>query len=250
MSDINKQKIEKIKQRIASALGGINLSNITQKFKSGERSKSLENCIWLIKNTTIVDIKNNIIFLKYKIEFKKCKFINEINIKINLNNSKVIKELSIDSCTFNQKIDCRNIYFEYIRITKSEFISDVNFGIFKNSEELYCEKNIFEGECHIQSEKEYGDKRCSIVFIGNTFYKNIEISNLHTKKLLLLKTNNSNNTILGIKSSIIDYFILPDSLEQCNISNTTFIDSILEKRSFNYKINFKKCVFEKEVDFS
>ena len=250
MSNIDKEKAKSIKQKIASALGGINLSNITQKFKSRERSESLENCIWLIENTTIAEIKNNIIFLKYKLEFKKCKFINEINIKINSSNSKVIKELSIDSCTFNHKIDCRNIYFEYISITKSKFISDLNFGIFKNSEELYCEKNIFEGKCHIQSEKEYGDKRCSIVFIGNTFYQNIEISNLHTKKLLLLKTNNSNNTILGIKSSIIDYFILPDSLKQCNISNTTFIGSILEKRSFNYKINFKKCVFEKKVDFS
>ena len=250
MSDINKQKIEKIKQRIASALGGINLSNIRQKFKFGERSKSLENCIWLIENTTIAEIKNNIIFLKYKLEFKKCKFINEINIKINSSNSKVIKELYINSCTFDQKINCRNIYFEYISITKSKFISDVNFEIFKNSEKLYCEKNIFEGECHIQSKKEYGDKRCSIVFNGNTFYKNIKISNLYVKELLLLKTNNSNNVILEIKNSIIDYFILPDSLEQCNISNTTFIDSILEKRSFNYKINFKKCVFEKDANFS
>lgn len=250
MSDINKQKIEKIRQRIASALGGINVSNITQKFKFGERSKNLENCIWLIENTTITEIKNNIIFLKYKLEFKKCKFINEVNIKINSNNSEVVKELYINSCAFDRKINCRNIYFEYVSIAKSKFISDVNFEIFKNSEKLYCEKNIFEGECHIQSEKEYGDKRCSIVFIGNTFCKNIEISNLHTKELLLLKTNNSNNVILEIKNSSIDYFILPNSLRQCNILNTTLAYPILEKRSFNYKINFKKCVFEKEVDFS
>ncbi len=250
MSDINKQKIEKIRQRIASTLGGINVSNVIQKFKIGERSKNLENCIWIIENTTITEIKNNIIFLKYKLEFKKCKFINEINIKINSNNSKVVKELYINSCTFDQKINCRNIYFEYISIAKSKFISDVNFEIFKNSEKLYCEKNIFEGECHIQSEKEYGDKRCSIVFIDNTFYKNIEISNLYIKELLLLKTNNSNNVILEIKNSSIDYFILPNSLRQCNISNTTLAYPIREKRSFNYKINFKKCVFEKEVDFS
>ena len=62
MSNIDKEKAKSIRQKIASALGGINLSNITQKFKSGERSKSLESCIWLIENTTIAEIKNNIIF--------------------------------------------------------------------------------------------------------------------------------------------------------------------------------------------
>ena len=250
MSNIHKEKTESIRQKIASALGGINVSNVIQKFKIGEQSKNLENCIWIIENITITEIKNNIIFLKYKLEFKKCKFINEVNIKIISNNSKVVKELYINSCTFDQKINCRNIYFEYISITKSKFISDVNFEIFKNSEKLYCEKNIFEGKCHIQSEKENGDKRCSIVFIGNTFYKNIEISNLYAKELLLLKTNNSNNVILEIKNSSIDYFILPNSLRQCNTLNTTFNDFILGKCSFNYRINFKKCIFEKGVDFS
>jgi len=118
MSNIHKEKTESIRQKIASALGGINVSNVTQKFKIGEQLKNLENCIWIIENTTITEIKNNIIFLKYKLEFKKCKFINEVNIKINSNNSKVVKELYINSCTFDQKINCRNIYFEYISITK------------------------------------------------------------------------------------------------------------------------------------